>query len=88
MSNQKLILRCNIYTIRITMPPYGEDFRRFFKASDSIIFNKAADLMVIGPSVMEGLAGATQRKWVRVALPVLDFVFLFIYSFFFLLLGG
>ncbi|ROT68778.1 Variant Ionotropic Glutamate Receptor [Penaeus vannamei] len=46
----------------ITMPPYGEDFRRFFKASDSIIFNKAADLMVIGPSVMEGLAGATQRK--------------------------
>ncbi|XP_047485595.1 ionotropic receptor 21a-like [Penaeus chinensis] len=46
----------------IAMPPYGEDHRRFFKASDSIIFNRAADLMVIGPSVMEGLTGATQRK--------------------------
>ncbi|XP_063596695.1 uncharacterized protein LOC134773424 [Penaeus indicus] len=51
----------------IAMPPYGEDHRRFFKASDSIIFNRAADLMVIGPSVMEGLTGATQGKCVRVA---------------------
>ncbi|XP_068247429.1 ionotropic receptor 93a-like [Palaemon carinicauda] len=47
---------------RITMPPYGKDFKAFFSQSDSADFIKLANLMHIVPSVHEGQEQALQRR--------------------------
>ncbi|XP_066966985.1 ionotropic receptor 93a-like isoform X3 [Macrobrachium rosenbergii] len=47
---------------RITMPPYGKDFKAFFSQSDSEDFLKLAKLMQIVPSVHEGQEQALQRR--------------------------
>ncbi|XP_042866380.1 uncharacterized protein LOC122249511 [Penaeus japonicus] len=44
------------------MPPYGEEFRRFFKVSESNIFRKLADILLVGPSIIEGLVGAMEKR--------------------------
>ncbi|XP_064118708.1 ionotropic receptor 93a-like isoform X2 [Macrobrachium nipponense] len=47
---------------RITMPPYGKDFKAFFSQSDSEDFIKLAKLMQIVPSVHEGQEQALQGR--------------------------
>ncbi|KAK3884239.1 hypothetical protein Pcinc_011515 [Petrolisthes cinctipes] len=47
---------------RITIGGYGEAFRRFYSQSDSEVFRKLATLMDVGPSIMQGLTEATERK--------------------------
>ncbi|KAK4324878.1 hypothetical protein Pmani_004528 [Petrolisthes manimaculis] len=47
---------------RITIGGYGEEFRRFYSQSDSEVLKKLANLMDVGPSIMQGLTEATERK--------------------------
>ncbi|KAG7162065.1 hypothetical protein Hamer_G027236, partial [Homarus americanus] len=48
---------------RVTMPPYGLEFRQFFKQSDSDLFKALSDLMDIVPSTSVGLHQATEKKY-------------------------
>ncbi|XP_069191343.1 ionotropic receptor 21a isoform X1 [Procambarus clarkii] len=47
---------------RVTMPPYGEEFQRFFKQSDSVVFKALAEVMHFNPSVTQGLQAATRKR--------------------------
>ncbi|XP_053655872.1 ionotropic receptor 93a-like [Cherax quadricarinatus] len=47
---------------RITMPPYGAEFRNFFLKSGSQVFQRLAELIHIVPSVEIGLQEAIDRK--------------------------
>ncbi|KAG7163531.1 Ionotropic receptor 21a-like 4 [Homarus americanus] len=44
------------------MPKYGEEFRKFFKQSNSPVFKTLAEIMTIGPTVKEGLHQALNNK--------------------------
>ncbi|XP_042873752.1 ionotropic receptor 93a-like [Penaeus japonicus] len=46
---------------RVTMPPYGAQFRDFYKQSDSEVFRALAESMEIVPSVQEGLRQASGK---------------------------
>ncbi|XP_063886360.1 ionotropic receptor 21a-like [Scylla paramamosain] len=43
---------------RITILPFGESHVKYYRKSKSPLFNALADLMDVGPSVLEGLQGA------------------------------
>ncbi|XP_063886372.1 ionotropic receptor 93a-like [Scylla paramamosain] len=45
---------------RITMPPYGEEFRNYFAKSGSPVFQKLARLIDIVPSLLEGQLQASK----------------------------
>lgn len=47
---------------RITMPPYGAEFKNFFSKSDSEVFQRLAKLMQIVESVGVGQQQALERK--------------------------
>ncbi|XP_069982931.1 ionotropic receptor 21a-like [Penaeus vannamei] len=51
----------------VTMPPFGTEFIKFFKQSDSGVYKALAERMHIVPSVMEGLQQATERREAHVA---------------------
>ncbi|XP_042233807.1 uncharacterized protein LOC121873993 [Homarus americanus] len=44
------------------MPPYGQEFRQFFKQSDSDVFKALSDIMDIVPSASVGLHQATEKN--------------------------
>ena len=44
------------------MPPYGEQFRKFYSESESSLFQALAGLMKPGPSLMEGFTMALVKK--------------------------
>ncbi|XP_066984761.1 ionotropic receptor 21a-like [Macrobrachium rosenbergii] len=47
---------------RVTSPPYGEEFRTFFQQSSSPEFKRLAQLMDVGPTVLEGLQRASNSR--------------------------
>ncbi|XP_069177536.1 uncharacterized protein [Procambarus clarkii] len=47
---------------KITMPPFGNEFIKFFKQSDSILYKSLADQMSIVSTVIVGLQQAKDRK--------------------------
>ncbi|XP_050712678.1 ionotropic receptor 93a-like [Eriocheir sinensis] len=47
---------------RITMQPYGKEFRKFFAKSDSPLFQKLADMIDFVPSLVEGQRQAAERN--------------------------
>ncbi|XP_042231759.1 ionotropic receptor 93a-like [Homarus americanus] len=47
---------------RITMPPYGAEFKNFFSKSDSQLFKRLGQLMHIVPSVNVGQQQAVDKK--------------------------
>ncbi|XP_069191009.1 ionotropic receptor 93a-like [Procambarus clarkii] len=47
---------------RITMPPYGAEFKHFFSKSDSKVFQRLAELINIVPSIEVGLRQAIENK--------------------------
>lgn len=51
-----------ILTCRITMQPYGVEFRNFFAKSDSPVFQKLARLIDFVPSIETGQQEAVERK--------------------------
>ncbi|XP_071545448.1 ionotropic receptor 21a-like [Panulirus ornatus] len=55
------------YVDRVTMPPFGKDFKRQFKESGSRTMEKLADLMLTGPSLLEGLKQALEKKQAHLA---------------------
>ncbi|XP_042231757.1 ionotropic receptor 93a-like [Homarus americanus] len=50
----------------VTIPPYGNQWREFFAASNSDVYKKLADLLVIGPSTREGLQMALDQNTAHV----------------------
>ncbi|XP_068201562.1 ionotropic receptor 21a-like [Palaemon carinicauda] len=52
---------------RITMPPFGNEFIKFFKQSDNLLYKSLAYRMSIVPSVMEGLRKAINGDEAHVA---------------------
>ncbi|XP_050712677.1 uncharacterized protein LOC126996350 [Eriocheir sinensis] len=59
-------------TRRITMQPYGKEFKNFFANSDSPLFQKLASLIDFVPSLVEGQRQAVERK--RVWMPRAPYV--------------
>lgn len=53
---------CIIKTNRITMQPYGVEFRNFFAKSDSPVFQKLARLIDFVPTIEIGQREAVKRK--------------------------
>ncbi|XP_037782039.1 uncharacterized protein LOC119578542 [Penaeus monodon] len=51
----------------VTMPPFGTEFIKFFKQSDSGVYKALAERMHIVPSVMEGLQQALDKREAHVA---------------------
>ncbi|XP_047473672.1 ionotropic receptor 21a-like isoform X2 [Penaeus chinensis] len=51
----------------VTMPPFGTEFIKFFKQSDSGVYKALAERMHIVPSVMEGLQQALENREAHVA---------------------
>nr|XP_053641776.1 uncharacterized protein LOC128695299 [Cherax quadricarinatus] len=47
---------------RITMPPFGDEFIKFFKQSNSILYKSLAEHMTIVPTVIDGLQQAKDKK--------------------------
>ncbi|XP_071527034.1 LOW QUALITY PROTEIN: ionotropic receptor 21a-like [Panulirus ornatus] len=47
---------------RVTMPPFGEQWRKYYADSDSQVYKRLAQLMLIGPSIKEGLQLATEQN--------------------------
>nr|XP_045612753.1 glutamate receptor-like [Procambarus clarkii] len=47
---------------KVTMPPFGEPFRQFFKQSDSEVFQALYRLMEIVPSAEYGMHQAVEKK--------------------------
>ncbi|ROT70077.1 Variant Ionotropic Glutamate Receptor [Penaeus vannamei] len=47
---------------RVTMEPWGRDYKAFFKDSGSDVFTKLADLMELGPELLFGLDQATRKR--------------------------
>lgn len=52
----------DLYPHRVTMPPVGKNFQKQFRKSGSVTLEKLADLMYNGPSIMEGLQQASERR--------------------------
>ncbi|XP_045112347.1 uncharacterized protein LOC123505228 [Portunus trituberculatus] len=50
---------------RITMPPYGEEFRNYFAKSASPVFQKLARLIDIVPSLLEGQQQASELQVIK-----------------------
>ncbi|XP_071527030.1 ionotropic receptor 21a-like [Panulirus ornatus] len=47
---------------RVTAPPLGRDWQKFMSSSESEAYRKLAGLMLIGPTIQEGLLMATKKK--------------------------
>lgn len=47
---------------RVTMPSYGEQFRKFYSDSESPLFQVLGSLINPGPSLMEGLKKAMAKR--------------------------
>ncbi|XP_042228813.1 uncharacterized protein LOC121870907 isoform X2 [Homarus americanus] len=47
---------------KVTMAPYGEEFRQFFKQSESDVFHALSEIMHIVPSTAHGLQWAAEKK--------------------------
>ena len=47
---------------RITMQPFGKDFKNFFSKSESALFRKLAHLIDIVPGLMVGQRQAIAKK--------------------------
>ncbi|XP_042233811.1 glutamate receptor 2-like [Homarus americanus] len=47
---------------KVTMAPYGEEFRQFFKQSDSGVFQALSDIMEIVPTAAQGLRRASEER--------------------------
>ncbi|ROT76092.1 Variant Ionotropic Glutamate Receptor [Penaeus vannamei] len=47
---------------RINIPPYGADWKKFYEASNSEVFQAIAKLLYIGPSMEEGLRLTTEKN--------------------------
>ncbi|XP_071535898.1 ionotropic receptor 21a-like [Panulirus ornatus] len=52
---------------RVTMPPFGKDWQKQLRASGLSTLERLADIMYVGPSILEGLQQATQRKQAHLA---------------------
>ncbi|XP_071536168.1 ionotropic receptor 21a-like [Panulirus ornatus] len=55
------------YVDRVTMPPFGKDWQKQFRESGSVTLEKLADLMYTGPSILEGLKQANEKKQAHLA---------------------
>lgn len=49
-----------IFKRRVTMQPYGREFKSFFEHSDSPVFQKLASLIDFVPSLVEGQEQAVE----------------------------
>ncbi|XP_071535583.1 ionotropic receptor 21a-like [Panulirus ornatus] len=47
---------------RVTMPPFGKDWQKQFRESGSAKLERLANLMDIGPTILEGLQMALEKK--------------------------
>lgn len=47
---------------RVTVPPFGDSHLKYYKKSESPLFNALANIMDVGPSLLDGLRGALQNK--------------------------
>ncbi|XP_037782482.1 ionotropic receptor 93a-like [Penaeus monodon] len=47
---------------KVTMEPWGRDYKAYFKDSGSDVFAKLAELMELGPALLFGLQQATQKR--------------------------
>ncbi|XP_045111732.1 glutamate receptor 2-like [Portunus trituberculatus] len=47
---------------RVTIPSYGDSHYKYYKSSESPLFNALSRLMEVGPQVLEGLRGALQHN--------------------------
>ncbi|XP_047482680.1 uncharacterized protein LOC125034746 [Penaeus chinensis] len=45
---------------KVTIEPWGEDYKTYFKESDTEVFMKLADMMELGPALLDGLQEATE----------------------------
>ncbi|XP_071547698.1 ionotropic receptor 93a-like [Panulirus ornatus] len=50
------------YVDRVTMPPHGDEFRRFFLSSNSPVFQKLGQMMDLVPTITDGIKLALHRK--------------------------
>ncbi|KAK3884237.1 hypothetical protein Pcinc_011513 [Petrolisthes cinctipes] len=50
---------------RVTIPPFGEQHRKFYSESDSPLFQALARLLQVGPSGHQGLTAANEKKLVE-----------------------
>lgn len=51
-----------IFIFRVTIMPWGKDFKTYFKDSDSPVFEKLSDLMLVGIDTVEGLQQAIDSR--------------------------
>nr|XP_027221746.1 uncharacterized protein LOC113813891 [Penaeus vannamei] len=47
----------------VTIMPWGKDFKTYFKDSESPVFEKLSDLMLVGIDTVEGLQQAIDSRW-------------------------
>ncbi|ROT79300.1 Variant Ionotropic Glutamate Receptor [Penaeus vannamei] len=47
---------------KITMPPYGAEFKEFFSQSDSIVFQTIAKKMQLVSNILDGLKGINEKQ--------------------------
>ncbi|XP_069982150.1 ionotropic receptor 21a-like [Penaeus vannamei] len=45
---------------KVTIEPWGKDYKTFFKESGTEVFMKLADMMELGPALLDGLQEATE----------------------------
>ncbi|XP_071544953.1 ionotropic receptor 21a-like [Panulirus ornatus] len=50
------------YVDRVTIPPYGEEWQKQFRESGSSALESLAELMHIGPTILQGLQEALTKK--------------------------